>query len=91
MSIFRDKYGWKPGTLFSIGIIAVVGIFGILINEGIQESKAWAKFSKEHNCVVVAKISGDVITTIGGDGKVAVGFTDDKTGYKCDDGVTYYR
>lgn len=69
----------------------LVGAFTILS----LDEKKWDEFKTEHKCVVVGKISGDVIPTygIGANGNMTfgVGFTDDKTGWKCDDGITYYR
>lgn len=55
----------------------------------------WKAFSAEHNCKVVAKISGSVFNTytVGQNGQMqmGVGSTPDRTGWLCDDGVTYYR
>jgi hypothetical protein len=62
-----------------------------------EEFKHWKAFSEQHHCKVVGRMSGDTVTTvapiIGGNGGIAVGVssTPSKTGYLCDDGVTYWR
>lgn len=57
--------------------------------------ESWKAFSAEHHCRVVGKMSGDVVVgtglTANGQVTTTVGFTGDKTGYICDDGVTYWR
>lgn len=83
-------------TIFiaSIGTIAVAAMAGLgyLI---IQEHKAWEQFRVEQNCRVVAKISGStgVGPTITGSGDVGVTTISvpGKTGWLCDDGITYFR
>ncbi len=82
---------WIP-TFFVVAIsVVLVFLFWSLHREG-QE---WEKFRVDHNCKVVAKIPGDVFNTIGfganGAMIVGMGATADKTGFACDDGVTYYR
>jgi len=61
----------------------------------IQEEKEWEKFSADHKCKVVEKIEGTTSTGVGlmPDGKIAAitTTTPKKTGYACNDGVTYYR
>lgn len=87
----------RGGTLVVFGLIAllvtaIVGGLGHLIAESERE---WSQFATEHKCKVVSKISGSVFNTFSVDSKgqpvVGVGSTPDKTGYLCDDGVTYYR
>lgn len=76
-----------------IFLIMTVGaaLFLLLIWALIVEAREWGAFKREHHCKVVAKISGSTFTTIGSDGKIGVGSTPGKTGWACDDGVTYYR
>jgi hypothetical protein len=75
--------------LLVIAVIVVV-CFGVLAI-AIAEAKQWSAFKQERNCKVVAKINGDVFTAFGTDGKATVGSTSGKTGWLCDDGITYYR
>lgn len=55
----------------------------------------WERFAASHECRKVAKISGEMFNTLGFDAKgntvVGLGVTSDKTGWLCNDGVTYYR
>ncbi|UOO76529.1 hypothetical protein LVJ85_11035 [Neisseria sp. Dent CA1/247] len=60
-----------------------------------DENAKWEKFKVEHGCKVVEHIKGDIqtgvgITTNGNVGMMVIPESD-KTGYLCDDGVTYWR
>jgi hypothetical protein len=72
-----------------------LGLLGLIVAFMANDGKQWDKFSVEHHCAVVAHITGDVFNTFGfgGNGQMVVGIggTPDKTGWRCDDGVTYYR
>lgn len=78
----------------SIGAIAIAAMaaLGYLVY---QEHKAWERFRVEQNCRVVAKISGSTAVgpTITGNGNVGVTTiaVPGKTGWLCDDGITYFR
>lgn len=74
------------------GLVALVCILVLLAGVGIYcEGKKWDRFVVDHHCKVVGRLSGDLVPVFGGDGKVGVGATPDKTGWQCDDGVTYWR
>lgn len=74
---------------------AIILLTGLLIFGSLAENKAWQKFKVEHNCKVVAKTSPTTGTGIGmtTNGNVATVVTTSpgKTGWECDDGVTYWR
>lgn len=59
------------------------------------DREQWAKFAAENNCRVVGKMSGSTSTGFGvtsnGQMGTVVTSTPGKTGYLCDDGVTYWR
>lgn len=59
------------------------------------DAKQWEEFKQAHECKVVAKVRGEWITTTSVDAKgnlsTGTAHTGDKTGWLCDDGVTYYR
>lgn len=84
--------------LYSISL-AIVVVVSLLIWALIEEHKNWRAFSEEHSCKVTGKISGDTAFTTGfgmmQDGKFGPVFgttrTRARTGYLCDDGVTYWR
>jgi hypothetical protein len=89
--------GW-PGRLVLLLCIAVIvglptGIYAL-----VQIEREWKSFAIAHSCKVVGKVSGNVSTgfaTTFSNGKVGYGpvvvNTPSKTGYACDDGITYWR
>lgn len=94
MDMWED--GW-PGRavlcFLALGILSIpVGVWG-----AIEDQRQWSAFSAAHACKIVGHMSGDTVTTvapiIGGNGGIAVGVssTPSKTGWQCDDGVTYWR
>jgi hypothetical protein len=75
-------------------VVGVVLIIGVLIHLMVQEEREWREFSSVNRCHIVGKVQGDIgVAPVIGDknGGVAIVSTDDKTGYLCDDGVTYWR
>lgn len=87
---------WEDG----IGRCLLIGIpllLAFVVWAAIEDGRQWDAFRQAHNCRIVGKMRGDMVTTvapiIGGNGGVAVGVssTPDKTGWQCDDGVTYWR
>jgi len=79
---------WKFWAL----IFAVIGIATWSV---ISESADWEEFKTAHACKVTAKVSGDTFNTYGvganGQMTIGVGSTPSKTGWTCDDGITYFR
>lgn len=81
----------SDSTLFWVAVICIVaGLFGLVANE-----RKWEAFKAKHHCKIVGKASGDVFNTVGiganGQVTVGIGSTPDKTGWQCDDGMTYWR
>lgn len=60
-----------------------------------QQGQEWQQFKQEHHCKIVAKMDGDVVVGFGtsssGSMVTTVSTTDDKTGWLCDDGITYWK
>jgi hypothetical protein len=64
-----------------------------------EERKRWDAFATQHACKKVAQVRGDVqvalTTATDSKGNAVVGVTPittpDKTAYRCDDGITYWR
>lgn len=83
--------------LFWTGVL--LGLFVLLFSFSVAENREWEAFRVQHACKVTQKMKGDVNvgigTTVGGNGQVGVGpvttVSPDKTGWLCDDGVTYWR
>ena len=61
----------------------------------IEEGEKWDTFKIEHRCKVVSKTSSSVANTYGtgskGEFTTGVIVIHGKTGWLCDNGVTYYR
>lgn len=96
--MIRDMWndGWV-GRLI-LGGIALLPAFLIVAVWGlVLEQREWERFKDAHNCRVVGKTFPTTTITIapiiGRDPSVAVGVstTSGKTGWLCDDGVTYWR
>lgn len=79
---------------YGIGVMGFLAVCSVLY-ACIAEAQEWEEFKNHHHCKVVSRIKGDVFNTVGADAKgnmvVGVGSTPDKTGWLCDDGITYYR
>ncbi len=100
IGLLRDMWedGW-PGRALLGFLIVVVALVALLIWAVIKESNEWEAFKVKHNCKVVSYSKGSPQigvgygTTSGGKGGTVVVVTQqpDKTGWQCDDGVTYYR
>lgn len=79
----------------AVATFAIVAVLGVTIYAIVKDSQEWETFKAAHSCKVVAKVKGNTFNTVGTDfkGNVTVGIasTSDKTGWLCDDGVTYYR
>ncbi len=80
-------------------LTVIILLFLVLCYASYKDSKNWQKFSIEHNCKIVSKISGSTNVGVGtgimtngqfGTGTI-ITTTPNKTSYLCDDGVTYYR
>lgn len=58
--------------------VAMVGCFGMMVDDDQKRHRAWEAWATEHRCKVVSRIPGGF-------------FENERTGWLCDDGVTYYR
>jgi hypothetical protein len=74
------------------GIIALIIL---LICAAIKNEKDWKQFKIDHQCKITAHVDGDVFNTFSVDSKgspvVGIGSTPDKTGWTCNNGITYYK
>ena len=70
-------------------------LLGLIIWAVVNEQNEWDDFKQTHNCKIVSQVSGSTFNTFGVDGKgyptVGVGTIPSKTGYLCNDGITYFR
>jgi len=86
---------WFPLALL---VFVCFSIVFLATYASMENEKRWQTFKVEQNCVLVGVSEGDTFvgvgyaTTAGGAGPVVtVSATPNKKGYKCDDGVTYWR
>ena len=85
---------------FIFGIILlVIALIAFTVWAAIVDAENWAEFSQEQDCKKVSHVTGNTnigygygVTTSGNVGMgTIVTRTPSKTGWLCDDGVTYYR
>lgn len=77
-----------------MSLLLLLTIQGTIIN-----LRQWDQFKSEHQCKIVSKVSGSLSTAVGpmagSNGQMGIAvmpvIDDDKTGYLCDDGITYWR
>lgn len=84
----------SDGFFGAIALVFALMMVG-LVAAAIHESNKWEAFKVAHNCRIVGKMSGDVFNTFGvganGQLSVGIGATSGKTGWACDDGMTYWK
>ena len=87
----RDFFELMPWWLWT----GIAAFFALIIWVAIAETNAWNEFSAKNHCKVVGQSSGSYSTGFGtgfnGQGGMVTTYTPGKTGYSCDDGVTYWR
>lgn len=100
MELIKDMWddGWT-GRLILAFLIFVVLLIPAVIYGSVKEQEQWDAFATAHACKKVGEMSGSTQTGVGF-GMTASGqmgtvvtttSTPSKTGWLCDDGVTYWR
>lgn len=97
--ISKWKYEGTPGKALVLIMAATFALVVMLPVAMYYEHKEWQAFKVEHHCKIVAKTRGDThvgvgygMTANGSMGAVTtVSSTSPKTGWLCDDGITYWR
>ena len=90
--------GWLGRSLLALIILTVLSI-PLSIWGVVEEGRQWETFSVAHECKVVGQMSGSTQSGVGfgaaANGQVGTVITTtsipSKTGYLCNDGVTYWR
>lgn len=100
MELIKDMWndGW-PGRLILAFLIFLVLLIPVGIYGSVKEQERWEEFSAAHACKKVSEISGSTQTGVGvgmtANGQmgtvVTTTSTPSKTGWLCEDGVTYWR
>ena len=88
---------WREDKPLIILPVLAILLIWMMLYFTIKESEQWEAFKVTQNCKVVGHEKGHVSTGVGpvmsGNGGVAVIVTStpDKTGWLCDDNITYWR
>lgn len=100
LDVMKDMWddGWVGRAMLAL-IIFVFALILLAIRGSIVEQREWEVFASAHECKIVGRMRGDTQTGIGvgitPNGQmgtvVTTSSTPDKTGYACNDGVTYWR
>jgi hypothetical protein len=81
--------------LLSVVVALLLATICLMVAAAIHEKKQWEVFRTAHACKIVAQVSGSSTTAIGFSSSGSMTVTPiaipAKTGWLCDDGVTYYR
>lgn len=88
--MFKNMWEYFDGIEKLIIFFALLFVFGAGYAI-FADAEQWSDFAAKHDCKVISHIKGNVIPTFSMDGKILLTSTPSKTGYLCNDGVTYYR
>lgn len=87
------RIDWALVSIIGLSALVIILIVGGL-KLAVDEDNQWLAFAVEHHCRVVGKTSGSVgfgTGLVGGKIGTITTYIPGKTGYLCDDGVTYWR
>lgn len=90
--------GWMGRTVLLFIALIILSVPAAFVMIYVEDQE-WQAFKVEHSCRVVGKVSGStgtgIGTTISPNGGVGVGpvvvSVPGKTGWQCNDGITYWR
>lgn len=89
--MWNDDWAGKICIVFLAGFILITPFACVA---SIEEQLEWDAFAKTH-CKVVGRMASSTGSGIGitggGNAALVVTTTPEKTGYLCDDGITYWR
>jgi hypothetical protein len=96
---FRDMLKETEGRIFLVMALAAIAMIAFGVAGALEEEKQWKQFAADHDCVKVEQIRGNVLTGLGygmtTNGTMGTVVTTtvepDKIGWRCNDGVTYWR
>jgi hypothetical protein len=92
----RDIWDERGPQIVVVAVVVlVVGLVGLWLKLAIDDDRRWEQFKLTHKCKVVSYQSssssvGYGTTSDGKSGTVIV-TEPSRTGWLCDDGITYYR
>lgn len=81
---------WAAFVILGVIFLIILGAYLF-----IKDERDWENFKTQHHCKVTAHIEGSLSNGIGisssGKPVMTVNNEPDKTGWLCDDGITYFR
>jgi hypothetical protein len=95
----RDMLKETEGRILLVMALGAIALIALGVVGAIEEEKQWKQFAVDHDCVKVEQIRGNVLTGLGygmtTNGTMGTVVTTtvepDKIGWRCNDGVTYWR
>lgn len=91
----RIRGFYSEDAVMVIAIIVFVAVLILAVVSSIREHREWEAFRVAHACKVVGQMDGSTSVGYGvgsnGQAGVVTTSTPGKTGFQCDDGVTYWR
>ena len=96
---YRDFFNDTEGRIILLIASVAIALVALGVVGALEEEKQWKQFAADHDCVKVGETKGSVstgfgyaMTTNGQMGTVVTTITESgKTGWRCNDGVTYWR
>ena len=96
---FRDMLNETENRTFLVIALVAIAMIAFAVAGALVEEKQWQQFAADHDCVKVEQIKGNVLTGVGygmtTNGTMGTVVTTtvepDKIGWRCNDGVTYWR
>jgi hypothetical protein len=96
---FRDLISYTEGRIILLTTFLAIAMIALGVVGALEEEKQWKQFAADHDCVKVGEMKGTVSTGIGygmtTNGQMGTVVTtiaeSDKIGWRCNDGVTYWR
>jgi hypothetical protein len=89
------QQGLTEGVFIILTGLLAVTLVCVTIYLVIKRENEWEVFKASHACAKTAVIQAEVFNTLAvgpnGQVQVGVGTTPMKTGWTCNDGITYYR
>ena len=96
---FRGLFDDTEARIILLITSGVIALVALCVVGALEEEKQWKQFAADHDCVKVGEMKGSVSTGIGYGmtangqmGTVVTTITESgKIGWRCNDGVTYWR
>ncbi len=86
---------YVPHVLTMAMLCISIALMAFAFRVSAEHQAAWEAFKVEHKCRIISHVDGTTFNTLSIDAKggavVGIGSTPSRTGWLCDDEITYYR